>query len=129
MEGIFEKYNPAYDRNRRQAEYVLENGKLLTNTGHFDILHVRRYANPTPDMTYEKLLSLIKTYSYVGNSIYHHEVSSSDKITDIDECRRNSQRFEKDVKDIVQKFHGDGTFELPWITKAFILQPKRIASA
>jgi SAM-dependent methyltransferase len=109
LESLFETYNPSYNRNLRLAEVVMENGDVLTGTNHFKLTNTKQYHHSTNGMTADSLLHLIRTFSYVRNSI---EADS-----------QASAAFEKDVRVLVEKHHGNSEFELPYICKTFTLEP------
>ena len=111
LEDVYEKYSPLYSRYLKLAEYVVDNGKKFTETGHFDIDSVRFYNNPTKSMTADSLIDLTWTFSYIRGPF---EGESDEKVAE----------FEEELRSIVRRHHGDAPFEFPWVCKVYTLRSK-----
>ena len=107
LEDLLERYNTKYNRKLRLTEEWTRNGKLLTETGLFELSHVQTYPNPKAGMTGEGLVQLLRTMSYVRNAL------------DVEELGR----FEAEVRDLVRRHHGDQPFVHPFLCKKYTLRP------
>ena len=121
LEDILEDFNPLYSRGLKQTEEVMEHGKILRGTfapvGESPDdsactagpIACRSYTNPTPGMTAESLVDLMKTMSYVRNALDETQIAD----------------FEAKVHAMIERHHGGAgaVFDMPWTTKAYILQP------
>ena len=139
-EALLEKYNPAYDRSLKLAEAVTREGAIFTDTGLFDIIAgtelpaplsrtrgvtasdggsgrnpTLRIENPMENCTAETLNALGRTFSYVRNALTEGELES----------------FEREVTALIAEYlrqNGcvDGFFNLPFITKVYLLRPRTL---
>jgi SAM-dependent methyltransferase len=125
LEDIFKEHNPLYDYTMKLAEHVTSEGEALTGSGAFSALPpplwardegtdgsahggMWTYDNPTKGMDADALIDLCRTFSYVRNALDEKGVDA----------------FEKDVRALVRRHHGSGTFALPWVTKCWVLRPR-----
>jgi hypothetical protein len=56
------------------SEAVTRNGEVMTEVGLFELISFRTYPNPTPGMTAEGLIQLLRTMSYVRNALDEKEL-------------------------------------------------------
>lgn len=116
LEGLFEKYNPKYNRYLKIAEKLTSNGEIFTMGNKFDLLHVRMYENPVKEMSIQDTIELCWTFSYVKNAI----------------GSRNSEKgksFNRDLTQLCEKYYkkmNDATqmYTFKWVCKLYILKPK-----
>jgi len=106
-ETLIEARNPKYKRSLKQAEAVVDGGRALTRSGLFELAcEPLVLANPVR-CSVNELLALGRTFSYIRNALSDAELVS----------------LEADVSALVRETFGDdAAFDLPWVTKAWILR-------
>jgi len=118
LESILEECNPKYNRDLKQTEAITRNGTIFQpyfasamaaeNDGSDSTIQCEIYDNATPGMTTAGLIALMQTMSYVKNALNEKEM----------------EQFENRVTEMCNECHGENaTFEMPWLTKAFVLKP------
>jgi ubiquinone/menaquinone biosynthesis C-methylase UbiE len=106
LEDVIERFNLEYNRKLKLSEVVTRRGAVMSEAGIFEHISSKIYENPTPGMTGEGLVQLLRTMSYVRNALDAEQLG----------------RFEAEVRDLVRRHHGDQPFVHPWLCKTYTLR-------
>jgi len=106
-EALIEACNPLYTRSLKQAEAVVDGGRALTRSGLFELACEPVVLKNPVRCSLNGLLALGRTFSYIRNALSDAQLTG----------------LEADISALVRDTFGDdATFELPWVTKAWILR-------
>lgn len=105
LEGVFERYNPAYCRDRKQRG--IENwGKRLQEGGLFKLVDYSVHSNPLHLRNTVALLDILDCMSFVRCAV-----------------RGDARKaFNADVRALCAAHHDKRAFELPLQTKLYVLE-------
>jgi SAM-dependent methyltransferase len=138
-EDILERHIEGYDRGLKQAETVIDGGRLLTQSGLFEEACAPLVIpNPTPGYNSARLAALNQTFSYVRNAL-EDRTDGADSTGNPSAAAAaaaagqgaaggassSMKALEKEMEELVVDTFGSPTaeWEFPWVCKAWVMRP------